>query len=77
MILFHNYNETLKFIDDCKIKCNNPQEINKFNDLLVKLISNKKSQNEISGKIDYWIKILSKKKSDFISQTFRMSAISD
>jgi hypothetical protein len=77
MILFHNINKTLEFISECKIKCNKPEEINAFNRLLIKIISDKKSQNEISVKIDYWIKILSKRKRDFIMDTFRMSAISD
>ena len=77
MILFHNINKTLEFISECKIKCNNSEEINAFNRFLIKIISDKKSQDEISGKIDYWIKILSKRKRDFIMDTFRMSAISD
>lgn len=77
MILFHNYKQTIKFIEDCKIKCNKPTEIDEYNKFLINLISDKKSQQEISIKIDYWINILSGRKKDFISETFRMSAISD
>lgn len=77
MILFHNYKQTIKFIEDCKIKCNKPKEIDEYNKFLINLISDKNSQQEISKKIDYWIRILSDREKDFIAETFRMSAISD
>jgi hypothetical protein len=75
MILFHNINETCKFIEDINFKCNKFEEINKFKKYLIKKITD---SNELSYQknVNKYLDLINSSKltdSKYIYKTMRMS----